>query len=65
MQSNKIENQSQKRTNHIRKLVMTALMAALSSVLMFFSFNDFNKGSIFLICKSGSPPEKVTPPPVL
>ena len=39
MQSNKIENQSQKRTNHIRKLVMTALMAALSSVLMFFSFN--------------------------
>ena len=39
MQSTKIENQSQKRTNHIRKLVMTALMAALSSVLMFFSFN--------------------------
>ena len=39
MQSSKIENQSQKRTNHIRKLVMTALMAALSSVLMFFSFN--------------------------
>lgn len=39
MQSSKIESQSQKRTNHIRKLVMTALMAALSSVLMFFSFN--------------------------
>lgn len=39
MQSSKIENQSQKRTNHIRKLVMTALMAALSSMLMFFSFN--------------------------
>ncbi len=39
MQSSKIENQSQKRTSHIRKLVMTALMAALSSVLMFFSFN--------------------------
>lgn len=39
MQSSKIENQSQKRANHIRKLVMTALMAALSSVLMFFSFN--------------------------
>lgn len=39
MQSSKIESQSQKRTNHIRKMVMTALMAALSSVLMFFSFN--------------------------
>lgn len=39
MQQTKIQNPGQKRTNHIRHMVMTAIMAALSSVLMFFSFN--------------------------
>ncbi|MBQ9900998.1 MAG: ECF transporter S component [Clostridia bacterium] len=35
----KIETQSQKRINHTRRIVMTAILSALSSVLMFFSFN--------------------------
>ena len=39
MQQVKLENQSQKRSNHIRRMVMTAILSALSSVLMFFSFN--------------------------
>ena len=35
----KQDNNARNRSSHIRKLVMTALLAALSSVLMFFSFN--------------------------
>ena len=35
----KIDTQSQKRINHTRRIVMTAILSALSSVLMFFSFN--------------------------
>ena len=34
-----IENQSEARVNHTKRLVMTAILSALSSVLMFFSFN--------------------------
>lgn len=33
------ESQSEKRVNHTRRMVMTAILSALSSVLMFFSFN--------------------------
>lgn len=39
MQQTKIQKSAGNRTNHIRKMVMTAILAALSSVLMFFSFN--------------------------
>lgn len=39
MQQTKVQNPVQKRTNHIRRMVMTAVLSALSSVLMFFSFN--------------------------
>ncbi len=38
-QTMKIESQSEKRVNHTRRMVMTAILSALSSVLMFFSFN--------------------------
>ena len=38
-QTNKVESQSEKRVNHTRRMVMTAILSALSSVLMFFSFN--------------------------
>ena len=38
-QTKKIENQSEARVNHTKRLVMTAILSALSSVLMFFSFN--------------------------
>ena len=39
MEQNKIQTPAQKRAGHTRRLVMTAIMSALSSVLMFFSFN--------------------------
>lgn len=39
MQQVKIETAAQKRANHTRRMVMTAVLSALSSVLMFFSFN--------------------------
>lgn len=39
MQQTKTQKTVQKRTNHTRHMVMTAIMAALSSVLMFFNFN--------------------------
>lgn len=39
MQQAKIINPAQKRANHTRRMVMTAVLSALSSVLMFFSFN--------------------------
>ena len=38
-QTKKIENPAEKRVNHTRRMVMTAILSALSSVLMFFSFN--------------------------
>ena len=38
-QTKKVESQSEKRVNHTRRMVMTAILSALSSVLMFFSFN--------------------------
>ncbi len=38
-QTKKIESPSEKRVNHTRRMVMTAILSALSSVLMFFSFN--------------------------
>ena len=38
-QTKKIETQGEKRINHTRRMVMTAILSALSSVLMFFSFN--------------------------
>ena len=38
-QTGKIESQNEKRVNHTRRMVMTAILSALSSVLMFFSFN--------------------------
>lgn len=34
-----MQSPAQKRANHTRRMVMTAVMSALSSVLMFFSFN--------------------------
>ncbi len=37
--TDKIESPSEKRVNHTRRMVMTAILSALSSVLMFFSFN--------------------------
>lgn len=39
MQQVKIQSSAQKRANHTRRMVMTAVLSALSSVLMFFSFN--------------------------
>lgn len=39
MQQVKIETAAQKRANRTRRMVMTAVLSALSSVLMFFSFN--------------------------
>ena len=38
-QTKKIETPTEKRVNHTRRMVMTAILSALSSVLMFFSFN--------------------------
>ena len=38
-QPKKVETHSEKRVNHTRRMVMTAILSALSSVLMFFSFN--------------------------
>jgi len=38
-QTKKVETQTEKRVNHTRRMVMTAILSALSSVLMFFSFN--------------------------
>ena len=38
-QTKKVQNPSEKRINHTRRMVMTAILSALSSVLMFFSFN--------------------------
>lgn len=34
-----VQNASTRRVNHTRRMVMTAILSALSSVLMFFSFN--------------------------
>lgn len=39
MQQSKIVTPAQQRANHTRRMVMTAVLSALSSVLMFFSFN--------------------------
>lgn len=39
MQQAKVQSPVSKQANHTRRLVMTAILSALSSVLMFFSFN--------------------------
>lgn len=38
-QTKKVENPTERRVNHTRRMVTTAILSALSSVLMFFSFN--------------------------
>ncbi len=39
MQQAKVQSPVRKQSNHTRRMVMTAILSALSSVLMFFSFN--------------------------